>query len=482
MQHRVARSAQPARQRVPVHRVVVDEQQRGVRLFHGASSANRRRAAGSILVSRPAKSIGLVSNSSQPASSALWRSPTIACAVSAMIGNRTRRGIGSRDAARTPSRRFPAGPDPSGSDPGAAVCASSSPCRPSAATQHVVAAAREPPRQHVAIHLVVFDDQNALSSSTVRAVAASRHLFWISTRRRRDLTRSRDDPCTTRCQTARSGWHGARPMRSLRDARRSTVSNDVEAVVVGQRWRLSGWVAWSPDWRRWPPTPTGPGRRRAAPARWPAAEPDRPRRGAPDPRDVRAPAVRLHARQPGRARRVDGAQPAPPDAYVVFIQPRGRRQRLGAHRPRGAPRPAIPDVTVIRDDDGREATRFGARNVGADAALRPRRTSAVQRRHDRRARTRRRQRRPRHRSWRCSTAADERPGDDARCSAVRCSRRRPGSRPETHHELATIARRASARRPRRMPAVDADLRARRRAVSRTTSSASTGAPIACSPS
>ena len=96
-----------------------------------------------------------------------------------------------------------------------------------------------------------------------------------------------------------------------------------------------------------------------------------------------------------------------PKTYVVFLKP--------SSMPDGWEKTdlwktaaALPNATVVRDDDGREAERFGAATSGQTMLYDARGIAALQRRHHWRARARRRQRRTRlHRraaqsSTRCS--------------------------------------------------------------------------------
>ena len=53
----------------------------------------------------------------------------------------------------------------------------------------------------------------------------------------------------------------------------------------------------------------------------------------------------------------------PPKTYVLFMTPTALRRRLGADRSL-ANGGGLPGVTVVRDDDGREAQHFGAATSG----------------------------------------------------------------------------------------------------------------------
>ena len=112
-----------------------------------------------------------------------------------------------------------------------------------------------------------------------------------------------------------------------------------------------------------------------------------------------------------------------PNAFVVFIQPRGVASDWEAPRIVARRGPDPGRDASIRDDDGVEAKRFGARNVGTDPVV----TTATDvscSAAGRRARADTSATTPAsNRSWRCSVAADSlrRP---PRSSAVRCLRRR----------------------------------------------------------
>src|SRR6476646_5519166 len=80
---RIALALEPARERIAVVLVVVDDEQRCDGRIHAAVPFGARAR---IFSSRRGISTGLVSKSSQPAAMALSRSPVIALAVSAITG------------------------------------------------------------------------------------------------------------------------------------------------------------------------------------------------------------------------------------------------------------------------------------------------------------------------------------------------------------------------------------------------------------
>ena len=187
----------------------------------------------------------------------------------------------------------------------------------------------------------------------------------------------------------------------------------------------------------------------------------------------------------GRAGRADGAGAASAEGLRRVHQAGRRRGRAGwEHTDLWEPAPRIPG----RHRGARRRRRarprvFGAETSGQTFLYAHRRHAAVQRRHDRRPRPRRRQRRPR----RAARAPDRQDAAGRRttpCSAARSSRRTiapeprraarlpmPRSRALTPSPLTAGSRGADARDPRG-----------RRALSRSTSRRSTGAPIGCSPS
>ena len=145
------------------------------------------------------------------------------------------------------------------------------------------------------------------------------------------------------------------------------------------------WTLWAYDNR--------PGVARSAPGRWPA---DTALKRSADGADAglrRAPAVHVHAGEPRRARRNPGARVVDqPKTYVLFLKPpsvdAGWEQtdlwRTGR---------CAADVTVLRDDDGVEARRFGVETSGQTLLYDEARHADLQRRHHRLARPRRRERR-----------------------------------------------------------------------------------------
>jgi hypothetical protein len=157
---RVALARQAARERVAVHLLVVDEEQRGVHRVHEGPFAAWRSRSAAIRRSRASKSIGFVSKSSQPAAVAFSRSPTIA-GRQRDDRDRARRGVGLE-----PARALPP------VDLGQPAIEEDQvgtffPCDLEAAQavggeEHVEAAAAEPARENVAIHLVVVDDENPI--------------------------------------------------------------------------------------------------------------------------------------------------------------------------------------------------------------------------------------------------------------------------------------------------------------------------------
>ena len=141
--------------------------------------------------------------------------------------------------------------------------------------------------------------------------------------------------------------------------------------------------------------------------------------GRPDARPAGASAVLLHTREPRRTRR--GARPRAHAAEDLRAVPQagGFCQRLGAVRSL-EDRRGLPGVTLVRDDDGREA-RASARHLRPDPPLRRRRRAALQRRHHRLAIARRRQRRTPIAGRAAERHAGARAARRPTCSAARCS-------------------------------------------------------------
>ena len=112
----------------------------------------------------------------------------------------------------------------------------------------------------------------------------------------------------------------------------------------------------------------------------------------PDARDAGASAVHLHAREPGELAEALARATIQPKTYVLFLKPDGFSDewavsdlwRIAA---------AIPDVTVVRDDDGRRGAPLRRVDIGSDASVRQQRRPALCRRHHGRPRASGRQRR-----------------------------------------------------------------------------------------
>ena len=73
--------------------------------------------------------------------------------------------------------------------------------------------------------------------------------------------------------------------------------------------------------------------------------------------------MHVHAREPRRACEVLARAPRPPKTYILFLKPAGSK-RVGSRPICGARATALPNVTVLRDDDGVEARRFGVETSG----------------------------------------------------------------------------------------------------------------------
>ena len=212
--------------------------------------------------------------------------------------------------ARTPSRRSPAVPGPAGSGPAHASRAIARPCGPSGAVRTAIAAARQLPRQHVPIHLVVLDDQDHVGHvEPDRASARPRPTLKCGLR-----------PCAGRTPSARrtlqscaAAGHGFRSpalCRLTAKRRRFDISPmDMQQDTMptpARRGRLL-WArpgrALAGCGRHRPGDPRGLRQRRRCrgAARRPAGPRGSrlgPRHAAPDPGHAGAPALLLHPRQP----------------------------------------------------------------------------------------------------------------------------------------------------------------------------------------
>ena len=354
-------------------------------------SGRARRSSRSILSSRPAKSIGLVSKSSQPASSAFWRSPTMACAVSAMIGIAAWSPRRPSGAARTPSRRSPAGRGPCRIRSGLRARAPSpDPAGRPRRCRTSIAAARQPPRQHVAIHLVVLDDQDhgipAGTPTVASARAADGHRAgergWRHVRRADAISarwstraggagvqasRGACADCPQQPQTANAA--ATRPMSDRHDAGMPARAMADRLGVLGALW-LGGVVAGLAALAR---VRQQPGRRRpSAPARWPAGSRLALDSTPADAGDAGAPALHLHARQ---HRRAGGAAGAGADDVrgptSCSSSPAASARRLGADRPVAARQRGSPA--------SRSSATTTASRRSASAPRRPARRSSTRR-------------------------------------------------------------------------------------------------------
>ena len=204
-------------------------------------------------------------------------------------------------------------------------------------------------------------------------------------------------------------------------------------------------------------------------------------RGRSDARDARASAVRLHAGE---------RRPSWPSSGARHTRPRptwSSSSRAASRRLGATDLWQSGGAHSRRDRRARRRRRRGRAlrraDVRSDVPLRPRRTAAVQRRHDRRPRPRGRQRRPRGaaRAARIARAAPQRRLAGVRLSAVR--RSSDGSEPRldavatagNHRRDAASSRRRSDPPRRRSPS----RRSRREPTScfTRTSRRSTGGPI-----
>ena len=328
-EHLVAAARQPARQRVPVHRVVVDQQQRGVRLIHRACLCGR--------VEQP---VHLLQQAGEVDRLGV---EVVAAGVERLlaIADHGVRGQGDdRDVAawpdrpsggaRTPSRRCPAGPGPSGS--GRARCRAPSPAhagrRPPVA--HVVAAARSR-RDSTSRFISLSSTIRIMVGQAGNSAPFHRHLRRAALSRRgsrctashgvsrppsdRHAARAHDGRCADCHSGACCGMCGDTRMPARR--RPPAVADGPSAPSWGLRcgWRRRG-------------RPRGAGRLRQQPRRGGAGaravaggEPAGARRGRPTLVMLAHPRCTCTRASVGELAELMARAPRRPKAYVVFIKP-----------------------------------------------------------------------------------------------------------------------------------------------------------------